>query len=119
MNQLLTSPFDEKIIDYSKPTLLNYQTNYIYAAKTGSDKYNSYTIGFNPSFTIGVWCGTDENEDFTKSHISKKVFQSLANEITKQNLWYNPPSYILKKKINPITGKESKYGSTYWFLKHY
>ena len=119
LNQLLTSPFDEKIIDYSKPTLINYQTNYIYAAKTGSDKYNSYTIGFNPSFTIGVWCGTDENELFTKSHISKKVFQSLANEITNQNLWYNPPSYILKKKINPITGKESNNGSIYWFLKHY
>ena len=119
LNQLLTSPFDEKLIDYSKPTLLNYQTNNIFAAKTGSDKSNSYTIGFNPLMTIGVWCGTDDNELLLKSHISKKVFQTLANELTNQNLWYNPPSYVIKKKVNPISGKDSVNGSMYWFLKNY
>ena len=30
LNQLLTSPFDEKLIHYSKPKLLNYQTNKIF-----------------------------------------------------------------------------------------
>ena len=119
LNQMLTSTFDENLIDYSKPTLLNYQTNKIYAAKTGSDKYNSYTIGFNPTYTIGVWSGTDENETFTKSHVSKKVFQQLANGLEGKNVWYNPPSYVIKRKINPITAKESYYGSTYWFLKNY
>ena len=119
LNQMLTSTFDENLIDYSKPTLLNYKTKNIFSAKTGSDDYNSYTIGFNPNYTIGVWCGTDENDFFSKSHISKKVFQSLANQITDKNLWYNPPSYIEKRKINPITGKNSTNGSIYWFLKDY
>ena len=119
LNQMLTSTFDEKLIDYSKPTLLNYQTNKIYAAKTGSDKYNSYTIGFNPTYTIGVWSGTDENELFTKSNISKKVFQQLANILESKNIWYNPPSYVVKRKINPITAKDSYNGSIYWFLKNY
>ena len=119
LNQLLTSPFDEKLIDYSKPTLLNYQVNKMFAAKTGSDNSNSYTIGFNPNVTIGVWCGTDNNDTLRKSHISKKVFQTLANELTNYNLWYNPPSYVIKKKINPLTGKENINGSTYWFLKDY
>lgn len=119
LNQLLTSTFDEKLIDYSKPTLLNYQVNKMYAAKTGSDKSNSYTIGFNPSLTIGVWCGTDDNDVLRKSHISKKVFQTLANELSNQNLWYNPPSYIIKKKINPLSGNNMANGSTYWFLKNY
>lgn len=119
LNQMLTSTFDEKLIDYSKPTLLNYKTNKMFAAKTGSDKYNSYTIGFNPTYTIGVWCGTDENEIFTKSNISKKVFQQLANQLEGKNLWYNPPSYVIKKRINPINAKESTNGSIYWFLKNY
>ena len=119
LNQLLTAPFDEKLVDYSKPTLLNYQVNKVFAAKTGSDKHNSYTIGFNPILTIGVWCGNDEKETFTKSHISKKVFQSLANELTEANLWYNPPSYIKRRKIEPKSCVESSIGSTYWFLQDY
>jgi membrane peptidoglycan carboxypeptidase len=116
---MLRSPFDERLIDYSKPTLLNYKTENIFAAKTGSDKSNSYAIGFNPLYTIGVWSGTDDNQLFTKSHISKKVFQSVANSLEFDSLWYNPPSYILKKKINPITVKEIKNGSEYWFFKDY
>ena len=119
LNQMLTSTFDELLIDYSTPTLLRYKTKHVFAAKTGSDKYNSYTIGFNPIYTIGVWCGTDDNEFFSKSQISKKVFQSLANSISDKNYWYNPPSYVIKRKIDPISAKNSLNGSTYWFLKDY
>lgn len=119
INQLLTSPFDENLIDYAKPTLLNYIPKYKYAAKTGSDAYNAYTIGFNPLYTIGVWTGTDQNTPFENKNVSKKVFLDVCNEITNKNIWYNPPSYILSKTIDPITGKENKRGSTYWFIKDY
>lgn len=117
LNQLLRAPFDKNLIDYTKPTLLNYQTNNYFAAKTGTDNYNSYTIGYNPLYTIGVWCGTDDNSPLNYTNISKKIFQEMANTITSTNYWYQPPSYIEIKNINPITGENSLQGSIYWEIK--
>lgn len=108
LNQLLRAPFDKNLIDYTKPTLLNYQTNNYFAAKTGTDNYNSYTIGFNPEYTIGIWTGTDLNEPFYYKSVSKKVFQEIANKITNKNYWYNMPSYLEEIEIN---------NSIYWQLK--
>ena len=108
LNQMLLAPFDKNLTSYTTPTLLNYQTNFHYAAKTGTDNYNSYAIGYNPTYTIGVWTGTDNNEPFRYKNISKKVFQKTANEITNKNLWYNPPSYIKEIDIN---------SSKYWVFK--
>ena len=117
LNQLLTAPFDEKLIDYAKPTLINYKSKYMFSAKTGSDDYNSYTIAYNPNYVISVWSGTDNNEIFTTKNISKQVFKEIANSIESHNYWYNPPSYIETRIINPITCKLSKTGSIYWFFK--
>ena len=108
LNQMLLAPFDINLSSYTTPTLLNYQTKYIYAAKTGTDNYNSYAIGFNPNFTIGIWTGTDNNDQFRYKNISRKVFQETVNDITHKNMWYNPPSYIQEINI-----KSSKY----WVFK--
>lgn len=108
LNQLLLAPFDKNLIDYTSPTLLNYQTNNLFAAKTGTDSFNSYAIGYNPKYTIGVWSGTDLNEPFNYKNISKRVFQQIANQISDKNYWYNPPSYIEKININ---------SSIYWQIK--
>lgn len=116
LNQLLRAPFDENLIDYTSPTLLNYQTNSYFGAKTGSDPLNAYTIGFNPLYSIGIWSGAESDEQFTYKNLSKKIFQQVANSINTQNVWYNPPSYILKKKINPKDGNNQQNGSVYWFL---
>ena len=107
LNQMLRAPFDRNLIDYTNPTLINYQTNNYFAAKTGTDKSNSYTIGFNPLYTIGVWTGTDNNEPLSYTNISKKIFQDMANKITTNNFWYNPPNYIEIKIINPITANNT------------
>ena len=117
LNQLLTAPFDEKLIDYTRPTLINYKSKYIFSAKTGSDDFNSYAIAYNPDYVISVWSGTDNNEVFTTKNISKQVFKEIANSIETTNYWYNPPSYIEQRKINPITCKYSNNGSIYWFFK--
>ncbi len=117
LNQMLRAPFDQNLIDYTTPTLLNYPTNNYFAAKTGTDSFNSYVVGFNPNYTIGVWTGTDNNEEFSYKNIAKKVFQEMANQITNKNVWYNPPSYIEEKKINPITATYSNQGSIYWEFK--
>ena len=117
LNQLLTAPFDEKLIDYTRPTLINYKSKYKFSAKTGSDDFNSYAIAYNPNYVISVWSGTDNNEVFTTKNISKQVFKEIANSIETTNYWYNPPSYIEQRKINPITCKYSNTGSIYWFFK--
>ena len=117
LNQLLTAPFDEKLIDYTRPTLINYKSKYKFSAKTGSDDFNSYAIAYNPNYVISVWSGTDNNEVFTTKNISKQIFKEIANSIETTNYWYNPPSYIEQRKINPITCKYSNTGSIYWFFK--
>ena len=66
---------------------------------------------------ISVWSGTDNNEVFTTKNISKQIFKEIANSIETTNYWYNPPSYIEQRKINPITCKYSNTGSIYWFFK--
>ena len=114
LNQLLTSPFDYNLIDYAKPTLLNYKPNTIFAAKTGSNETNSYTIGYNPKYTISVWTGTDDNENFYSHNVSKKVFFELVNSINKQNIWYIPNKNIKQILIDPISGKYDPNGSIYW-----
>lgn len=108
LNQLLRAPFDKNLIDYTNPTLLNYQTKNIFAAKTGTDNYNSYAIGYNPKYTIAVWSGTDLNEDFFYKNISKSVFRQIADKISDKNYWYNMPSYLEEVRIS---------SSIYWQIK--
>lgn len=114
LNQLLTSPFDYNLIDYTHPTLLNYKPNTTFAAKTGSNEYNSYVVGYNPLYTIAVWTGTDNNEVFHSKNVSKKVFKEIANIINKENIWYLPNELINEIRINPITGEKDINGSIYW-----
>ena len=110
---MLTSVFDSNLIDYTSPTLLNYKPNTIFAAKTGTDDFNSYTIGYNPNYTIGIWCGDDNNQLLKYKNVSKKVFLETANDINKENVWYTIPSYIEEKNILDTSNSSS----LYWFLK--
>lgn len=114
LNQLLTSPFDYNLIDYTHPTLLNYKPNTTFAAKTGSNEFNSYVVGYNPLYTIAVWTGTDNNEVFHSKNVSKKVFKEIANIINKENIWYLSNELINEIRINPITGEKDINGSIYW-----
>lgn len=115
LNQLLRAPFDKNLIDYTKPTLINYQTKNYYAAKTGTDSYNSYIIGFNPKYCVGIWNGTDDNTQLVYKNIGKSIFKNFVNALDDENIWYNPPSYINKMLINPITGEyNSNVSSEYW-----
>lgn len=114
LNQLLTSPFDYNLIDYTHPTLLNYKPKTTFAAKTGSNEYNSYVIGYNPLYTIAIWTGTDNNEVYYSKNVSKKVFKEIANTINIENIWYLPNDEINVVRINPITGDKDSNGSIYW-----
>lgn len=113
--QLLTASFDNNIKEYTLPTLINYKPNYKYAAKTGSDSANAYTIGYNKKYVVGVWTGMANNEPLINKTLAKKNFKEIVNSICVENDWFVKPTYINSKKINPKTGLNDNNGSIYWF----
>jgi len=119
LNQLLRSPFDSNNKSYTSPTMLNYQTEHLFAAKTGTTEYDSWTIGYNPRYTIAVWVGTDDNTPLINASLSRKIFQSIANNIDNKgaSLWYDINDEIEIKRVSPITGSYSSNGSLYYFSK--
>ena len=117
LNQALTSTFDKNLQGYTKPSLLNYQTKRKFAAKTGTTNQDNYVIGYNPSFTIGVWVGDINNNELNEPGKAKKIFQDLANNISLSSSWYSKTIIMKEKKIDPNTGLESSNGSSYYFLK--
>ena len=119
LNQLLRSPFDDKVKSYTSPTLLNYQTNKLYSAKTGTTESDSWTVGYNKKYTILVWVGTDDNSTLNNPSLSRKIFQDIANsiDIDKHQEWYEPTKNIEIKRVNPISGNYSSSGSLYYFTK--
>ena len=117
LNQLLRAPFDSKIKSYTSPTMLNYQTSTLYAAKTGTSDSDSWTIGYNPNYTILVWVGTDDNSFLANASLSRKIFQEIAESISTNNIWYETTKNIQIKRVNPISGNYSLSGSLYYFAK--
>ena len=99
--------------------MLNYQTKVKYSAKSGSTNSDSYVIGFNPNYTISVWCGNDKGNKISDSP-TKKIFQELANKLANYNeeKWYEPSKNVTAKKIDPITGNLSDTGSIYYLIKN-
>ena len=118
LNQLLLAPFDKNINRDNKPTMINYQTNFKYSAKSGSTNSDSYVIGYNPNYTIAVWCGNDEGKEINKSPV-KKIFLDITNKLSKykDEQWYEPSKNVIAKKIDPITGLSSEIGSTYYLIR--
>ncbi len=117
LNQALTAPFDKNLKGYTSPSLINYQTKCTFAAKTGTTYQDNYVIGYNPSYTIGIWLGDEHNNELKEPGTAKKIFQKLANNICLESSWYTKNDNIKAKKIDPNTGLDSSSGSNYYFLK--
>ena len=49
------------------------------------------------------------------TRIPKVIFQTMANELQKENLWYEPTDTLQVKPINPITGDYQENGLVFWF----
>ena len=117
LNQLLTSPFDTNLVNYTSPTLINYKPDTCFAAKTGSNESNCYTIGYNPNYTISIWNGFDDNQKIQSSSASKTIFKDIANKINDSNIWYVPSKNI---KINYVyfnNNSQNSNFSIYWSIK--
>lgn len=79
-----------------------YFENYDVAAKTGTTQYfnDAWTVGYNPSFAVGVWVGNNDN-----SSINKKTGIGLAapiwRKVMEKLLTSNAPETFTKP--NPIS----------------
>lgn len=118
LSQLLTSPFQKQMSTYASATMAQYPTKATFAVKTGSTAYDSLCAGYNPNYTIVSWCGYDDNRDMNMSSdtkIPKVIFQTMANSLQKENVWYEPTKHLQKIPIDPISGDYQENGLVYWF----
>ncbi len=121
INQLLTAPFDNNCNDTSFITMYANIPEFKVGAKSGTSDWDTWCVGFNPNYTIGIWNGYDDNtamdpDNFEVSKaIWKMTFESLMEG--KEEVWYTPSNQIKEQMVDPITGEPANSGSTYWYLK--
>ena len=117
LSQLLTSPFNEAFASHASATMQGYKTDTTFAAKTGTSPYDSLCIGYNPNYTILSWVGYDNNKELTSStdkRVPKIIFQSMANFLQSEDIWYDSSS-LNRIPIDPHTGDYNETGIIYWF----
>lgn len=103
ISQLLQAPFNPKLQNECIPTMLGYQGNAKMSAKSGTSDWDSYVMSYNPDYTIGIWCGYDDNRLLThdKLSYSKKIYQHLVNTLypLKSDTWYEQSSGLKEYKF--------------------
>lgn len=121
INQLLTSPFDNNANDTSLITMYAHIPEFSVAAKSGTSNWDTWCVGFNPYYTVGIWNGYDDSQaidsdyfEMSKS-IWKETFDALM--IDKEDVWYYPSSNIEELQVDPTTGTFNNSSSVYWYLK--
>ncbi|MEF9921121.1 MAG: transglycosylase domain-containing protein [Erysipelotrichaceae bacterium] len=121
LNQLLTSTYDPKTAYHTVPTLIDCAPNIKVAGKSGTSEWDSLIVGYNPDYTIGIWSGYDDNRELNKKYygIPKKIWRDTWNLLYNDSTssWYQPSESIIKKIVDPISGKEDTSGSEYWYMR--
>ncbi len=124
LNQLLRSTYDFKNNNHLKATMLGYEPTITTAAKSGTSDWDSIVVGFNPQYTLAIWNGYDDNQPMTlesERKLSKLIFRDTFNELYKDSSsdpWYQLTDKLHARKVNPITGELSYFGSWYWYYKN-
>lgn len=116
LNYMLTAPFDYNLNSYISPSLINYQTNVTFGAKTGSTESDSWVVGFNPNYTICVYVGKDDNTSLKSGKLAKQLFVSIADSLTKndKNIYYKANTNLHSFKI--YNESKKTYSNTYYSL---
>ena len=119
LNQMLTSTFDSSLTSYLSPTMANYKTKNKYAAKSGTTNSDSYVMAFNPNYTIGIWSGSDSNNNFYNPLLSKQLFKEIASVLDEETplSWYNKNYMLEYKNYNPNTHNFESSSFQYLFKK--
>ncbi|MBE6132577.1 MAG: penicillin-binding protein [Erysipelotrichaceae bacterium] len=100
INYLLQAPFDNALTSYTLPSLINYQTDIKFGAKTGSTNSTNWVMGFNKYYTIGVYVGNDNNEVLSSKSLAKILFKEIANSLCEN---YLDTYYQVDSKMKPFT----------------
>ncbi len=109
INHMLRSPFDKAFESYASPSMLNYEPNYRFSAKTGTTFSDRWVVGYNPQYTILVWMGNDNNEEFKDGNIAKLIFKDLANALMYRKKDYFYSTTNLKPFFYIGTNKKTSY----------
>lgn len=119
LNEMLTSTFDSSLESYLTPTMSNYKTKNKYAAKSGTTNSDSYVLAFNPKYTIGVWAGSDSNQTFYNTLLSKQLFKEIASVLDNISIstWYSKNNQLEYKAYNPNTHLFNESSKKYLFKK--
>lgn len=122
LNQMLTATYDPRNKTVTFPTMHGYAPIVKTAIKSGTSDFDSLVVGYNPEYTIAVWCGFDDARLLDKQYytVSKQIYRDTFNTLyidKKEAPWYSISEKMEAKTVDPISGEESLIGSTYWFLK--
>ena len=122
LNNLLTSTYDYKMVNYTSPTLLSISNllDSKYAVKSGSTKTDYWTIGYNNDYLVMVWNGNDNNDEVksNESKISKRIWaKTITNIKDNTKTWYNIPSGITIDSIDTISGEYKNNGYICYYEK--
>ena len=113
INQLLTSTYDYRFVDYIYPTCydLTGKLNNTFSIKTGSTDTDNLVVGYNGNIVMSIWAGYDDNSD-TGSDVGKQIKKMWSNSVNeylkdKDVKWYKMPDNVVGVMVNPISGEVS------------
>ena len=122
LNNLLTSTYNYKMVNYTSPTLLSVsnELDSNYSVKSGSTSTDYWTIGYNNNYLVMVWTGNDNNSKVENkdAKITKRIWaKTITNIKTNSKKWYETPKKLTISTINPISGKIDENGIPCYFVK--
>ena len=127
INQLLTSTYDYRFVDYIYPTCydLTGKLKNKYSIKTGSTDTDNLVVGYNPNIVMAVWAGYDDNSktNGTEGKQIKKMWADTVEEFLndKEVTWYEQPDNVVGVLVNPISGepadKNDEKSTIFYYIK--
>ena len=111
LSSLLNNCYDNTLTDYTTPTCLSIRPKLTktYAIKTGTTNTDSWTMGYNKSYTLSVWIGYDNNKEIQNKDMkySKNIWaDTIENYLReKEDSWYDKPKNVISVIVNPLSGK--------------
>ena len=122
ITDLLTYTFDPNLGGKINPTGITIANRLEtkMAGKSGLTDFDSYMVGYNPLFTIGIWTGHKNNDfltDYKSKSFPKEAFLHITNFLSgkNKNIWYDAPN-DLKYIFTSPTGFNTSYKKKIYLL---
>lgn len=125
LNELLTSTYDESLIDYEFPTcyIIKNKMTHKYAIKTGTSDTDYLIFGYNKDVLLSVWAGYDDNskvDDYGGIMVKNVWVNTVENYLKDKKVdWYGIPKNVVGVLVNPLTGKIASASSTNTKIMYY